>query len=91
MEVGTILSDYKSSIFTKTLNQAIEKSLRNNKSPSRKVCELDNRGSHFYLALYWAEALSLQTDDNELSIRFIEIAKLRDSLVSEMEIKNDSV
>lgn len=74
--LAEVSKNYKSSIFSKTLNQAIEKFLNNNKSPSRKVCELDNRGSHFYLALYWAEALSLQTDDEDLSNRFLKMAKV---------------
>ncbi len=74
--LSEVSKNSKSSIFSKTLNQAIEKFLNNNKSPSRNVCELDNRGSHFYLALYWAEALSLQTDDEDLSNRFLEMAKV---------------
>jgi len=53
-----------------TLNQAIGAFLDNNKSPSRKVNELDNRGSHFYLALYWAEALAGQGDDSVLAEEF---------------------
>ncbi len=68
--------NYKAEVFSKTLNQAIEKFLNNNKSPSRKVNELDNRGSHFYLALYWAEALSHQKEDKELKNRFFELAKV---------------
>ena len=47
----------------------------NDKSPSRKVNELDNRGSHFYLTLYWAQALAEQNDDNELKIIFGKVAK----------------
>ena len=57
------------------LNKAIEKLLINGKSPSRKVGEIDNRGSHFYLALYWAEFLSNQTDCLDLKIQFKEIYK----------------
>ena len=74
--LAEVSKNFKSSIFSRTLNKAIEKFLSNNKSPSRKVCELDNRGSHFYIALYWAEALSLQTDDKELSTRFLEMSKV---------------
>ena len=48
--------------------------MKQNKSPSRKVNELDNRGSHFYLALYWAEALAEQTEDSELQLRFRALA-----------------
>lgn len=56
------------------LDIANEKFLTNNKSPSRKVGELDNRGSHYYLALYWAEALAAQKSDDELSDRFSVVA-----------------
>jgi len=48
--------------------------LKQNKSPSRKVNELDNRGSHFYLALYWAQALATQSKDAELKARFAPLA-----------------
>ncbi|MDH3978527.1 MAG: NADP-dependent isocitrate dehydrogenase [Gammaproteobacteria bacterium] len=58
-----------------TLNEAIEKHLENNKSPSRKAGELDNRGSHYYLGMYWAEALAAQTDDAELAKQFSTLAK----------------
>jgi isocitrate dehydrogenase len=58
-----------------TLDAAATKYLLENKSPSRKVNELDNRGSHFYLALYWAEALA-QTDDDDLRAYFEPIAKV---------------
>ena len=56
------------------LDQATEKFLEENKSPSRKVGELDTRGSHFYLALYWAQALAQQTGDAELKARFEAVA-----------------
>jgi len=56
----------KASILSKTLDDATEKFLLNDKSPSRKVGELDNRGSHFYIAKYWAESLANQSEDNEL-------------------------
>jgi isocitrate dehydrogenase len=58
-----------------TLNEATTQYLLTNKSPSRKVNELDNRGSHFYLALYWAQALSAQTENADLAARFAPIAK----------------
>ena len=58
-----------------TLNAATEKLLTSRKSPSRKVGELDTRGSHFYLSLYWAEALTTQTQDRELAERFTPLAK----------------
>lgn len=57
-----------------TLDQATTQYLLSNKSPSRKVGELDNRGSHFYLAMYWAQALANQSDDPELAAQFTSIA-----------------
>src|SRR5213075_801323 len=65
----------KAQILAETLDQAIAKFLDNNKSPARKVGQIDNRGSHFYLALYWAEALANQTSDPEISAKFVPIAK----------------
>ncbi|MFZ1504327.1 MAG: NADP-dependent isocitrate dehydrogenase, partial [Nitrospira sp.] len=58
-----------------TLDQANAKFLESNKSPARKVGEIDNRGSHFYLALYWAQALAQQTQDRNLAARFVKVAK----------------
>ena len=58
-----------------TLDEATTKYLMENKSPSRKVGELDNRGSHFYLALYWAQELAQQSQDPELAERFAPVAK----------------
>lgn len=60
---------------SKALDEATTKFLLNNKSPSRKVGELDNRGSHFYLTLYWAEALASQSDDQDLKDRFTSVSK----------------
>ncbi|PFG45848.1 isocitrate dehydrogenase [Vibrio sp. ES.051] len=65
----------KAQVLADTLDKATGEFLDNNKSPSRKVGELDNRGSHFYLALYWAKALAEQTDDAELAAEFAPIAK----------------
>ena len=62
-------------ILADTLDQANGKFLESNKSPARKVGEIDNRGSHFYLALYWAQALAEQTEDKNLQARFAKIAK----------------
>ena len=64
----------KAKVLAKTLDQATTKFLENKKSPSRKVGEIDNRGSHFYLATYWAEALAAQTDDEELKNKFSGLA-----------------
>jgi isocitrate dehydrogenase len=71
---GSFTQNAKAKIFAKTLDQANGKFLDSNKSPSRKTGELDNRGSHFYLALYWAQALAAQTDDTELQARFAKLA-----------------
>jgi len=65
----------KAKVFAETLHKANTKFLDSDKSPSRKVGELDTRGSHFYLALYWAEALAAQTQDKELQARFAKVAK----------------
>jgi isocitrate dehydrogenase len=62
-------------ILADTLDQANAKFLESNKSPARKVGQIDNRGSHFYLALYWAQALAAQTQDKKLAERFAKIAK----------------
>ena len=64
----------KIQVLADSLNQAIGQYLDSNKSPSRKVNELDNRGSHFYLALYWAQALAAQTKNQELQDEFRDIA-----------------
>ena len=68
-------NNLKASVLAKTLGQANEIFLKNNKSPSRKVFELDNRGSHFYLALYWAQALATQMDDTDIQKQFSVLAK----------------
>jgi len=65
----------KAQVLADALDVAIAKFLDNNKSPARKVGEIDNRGSHFYLAFYWAEALAAQTKDAELQARFAKVAK----------------
>jgi len=62
-------------ILADTLDQANAKFLESNKSPARKVGEIDNRGSHFYLALYWAQALAEQTQDKNLQAKFVKVAK----------------
>ena len=65
----------RANVLATALDKATGKLLDNNKSPARKVGQIDNRGSHFYLALYWAEALSEQSDDADLKNKFGEIAK----------------
>ncbi|WP_410016147.1 NADP-dependent isocitrate dehydrogenase [Sodalis sp. C49] len=73
--VGSTRANAKAKILAKTLDQANGKFLDTNKSPSRKTGELDNRGSHFYLALYWAQALAGQDEDAELRDQFAPLAK----------------
>ncbi|OBP53174.1 isocitrate dehydrogenase [Riemerella anatipestifer] len=65
----------KAQVLADALDEANAKFLANDKSPARKIGSIDNRGSHFYLALYWAEALAAQTQDSELSTLFQPIAK----------------
>jgi isocitrate dehydrogenase len=67
-------NDQKVQLFADTLDQAISKYLENGKAPSRKVKEIDNRGSSFYLAMYWAQALAMQNKDAGLKARFTKIA-----------------
>jgi len=73
--LGDKYNNPKANVLAEALDQATEKVLANRKSPSRKVNELDNRGSHFYLALYWAEALTAQDKDAELKAAFAGLAK----------------
>ncbi|PHS06678.1 MAG: isocitrate dehydrogenase (NADP(+)) [Kordia sp.] len=72
---GNTNNNTKALILAETLDEATDKFLDNNKSPSRKVGELDNRGSHFYLATYWAEALAKQTKNVELQAEFTKIVQ----------------
>ncbi len=65
----------KAQVLAECLDQAIGKILEHNRSPARKVGEIDNRGSHFYLALYWAQALAAQSKDKELQARFKPLAE----------------
>ncbi|MDH3326054.1 MAG: NADP-dependent isocitrate dehydrogenase, partial [Gammaproteobacteria bacterium] len=78
----------KAQILADTLDVATSRFLENNKSPSSKVRELDNRGSHFYLAMYWAEAIAAQTTDTELQTHFASLAKTltsnEDKIVNEL-------
>jgi isocitrate dehydrogenase len=73
--IGRSFKNDKAVVLADTLDKAIGKFLDNNKSPARKVGQIDNRGSHFYLALYWAEALAEQKQDKELQARFAKVAK----------------
>jgi isocitrate dehydrogenase len=71
--LGSTNNNSKALILAETLDDATDKFLENDKSPSRKVGEIDNRGSHFYLALYWAEGLANQNKDTELKAEFAKI------------------
>ncbi|WP_433589814.1 NADP-dependent isocitrate dehydrogenase [Pseudomonas koreensis] len=73
--LGVNYNNPKALVLSKTLDQATGQFLDNNKSPSRKVGNIDNRGSHFYLALYWAQALAAQTEDTALQAQFATLAK----------------
>ncbi|MNX68053.1 Isocitrate dehydrogenase [NADP] [compost metagenome] len=73
--LGQTLNNSKALVLSETLDQATEKFLDTDKSPARKVGQIDNRGSHFYIALYWAQALAAQDKDAELKATFTEIAK----------------
>ncbi|HUB55939.1 MAG TPA: NADP-dependent isocitrate dehydrogenase, partial [Mycobacterium sp.] len=86
----------RAKVLGKTLDDAIGKLLDNNKSPSRKTGELDNRGSQFYLAMYWAKELAAQSDDEELRKHFAALAdtltKNKDTIVAELaEVQGDAV
>ncbi|WP_158838393.1 NADP-dependent isocitrate dehydrogenase [Polaribacter sp. L3A8] len=72
--LGTANNNAKALVLAETLDDATDKFLVNDKSPSRKVGELDNRGSHFYLAMYWAEGLANQDKDAELKAIFTKVA-----------------
>jgi isocitrate dehydrogenase len=73
--IHTTFNNEKALIFAQTLDQAIGRFLENEKSPSRKVHELDTRGSHFYLVLYWSQTLAEQDRDPDLKARFVEVSK----------------
>ena len=74
-DLGIKTGNARAQILAKTLDQATGKLLDNDKSPSRRTGELDNRGSQFYLSLYWAEALAAQDEDKELAARFAPFAR----------------
>ena len=72
--LGQTLNNSKAIVLSETLDEANDKFLATDKSPARKIGQIDNRGSHFYLAMYWAEALAKQTKDAELKAIFSPIA-----------------
>ena len=74
-DLGNDTNNEKIKVLAEALDQATSRLLNTGKSPSRKVHYIDNRGSHFYLALYWAEALAEQNTSTALKTRFTEVAK----------------
>ena len=72
---GQVNNSERAKLLAETLDQAIGEHLEHQRGPSRRVNELDTRGSHFYLALYWAQMLAKQTKDPELQARFTEVAR----------------
>ncbi|MGE2726640.1 NADP-dependent isocitrate dehydrogenase [Mycolicibacterium pulveris] len=95
-DLGRKTGNKSAELLGKTLDSAIGKLLENNKSPSRKTGELDNRGSQFYLAMYWAQELAAQTENKELAEHFAtlaeELAKNEDTIIAELtEVQGDSV
>ncbi len=74
-DTGIKTGNAKAKVLAKTLDEATGKLLDNDKSPSRRTGQLDNRGSHFYFAMYWAQALAAQTKDAELQAKFAPLAK----------------
>ncbi|MCD5995543.1 NADP-dependent isocitrate dehydrogenase [Pseudomonas sp. CDFA 602] len=86
--LGNAYNNPKALVLSKTLDQATGEFLDRNKSPSRKVGSIDNRGSHFYLTLFWAQALAAQNDDAALKAQFTPLAKTltdnEDKIVAEL-------
>ncbi len=73
--LSQVTGNAKAQVLADALDQATAKFLDNDKSPTRKLGQLDNRGSHFYLAFYWAEALAAQSKDAALAAQFAPLAK----------------
>ena len=95
-DLGNKTGNKRAALLGTTLDSAIGKLLENDKGPSRKTGELDNRGSQFYLAMYWAQELAAQTEDQELADHFAALAKTlsenEDAIVAELaEAQGDSV
>ena len=87
-DVATKTGAKKAHVIADALNEANGRYLEENKSPSRRVNEIDNRGSHYYLALYWAEAMANNPDDAKLAARFRPVADAlaanEDKIVAEL-------
>jgi isocitrate dehydrogenase len=95
-DLGDKTGNKRATLLGTTLDSAIGKLLENDKGPSRNTGELDNRGSQFYLAMYWAQELAAQTEDSELADHFAALAKTlavnEDAIVSELaQVQGDSV
>jgi len=89
--IANKFNNSKAEILAQTLDQATSQLLENNQSPSRKVGELDNRGSHFYLALYWAQYLARQTQDRKLQTQFSTLAEQLEQKQSEIIAELQSI
>nr|WP_294935489.1 NADP-dependent isocitrate dehydrogenase [uncultured Flavobacterium sp.] len=87
--LGQTQNNPKALVLSETLDEANDKFLKTDKSPARKVGQIDNRGSHFYLAMYWAEALANQTKDAELQAKFAPIAA--ELLANEAKINSELI
>jgi isocitrate dehydrogenase len=87
-DIGVKKGNEKATILAETLDEAIGRVLDNDKSPTPRTGEMDNRGNHFYLALYWAQALAAQTDDVALQAHFAPLARVlgenEDRIVDEL-------
>jgi isocitrate dehydrogenase len=95
-DLGDKTSNKRAALLGRTMDSAIGKLLENDKGPSRKTGELDNRGSQFYLAMYWAQELAEQTEDKELADHFASLAKSladnEEAIVTELaEVQGNSV
>ena len=95
-DLGTRTGNERATILARTLDAATGRLLDNSKNPSRKAGELDNRGSQFYLALYWAQELAVQDEDRELAEHFAALAKAlasdEDVIVTELnEVQGNPV
>ena len=86
--VGEVFNNDNARLLAETLDQAVGQHLEYSRNPSRRVKELDTRGSHFYLALYWAEALANQTKDSALKAKFTpiyqQLSENQDKIVEEL-------
>ncbi|MGB3684845.1 MAG: NADP-dependent isocitrate dehydrogenase [Ornithinimicrobium sp.] len=94
--LGRAQDNQKALVLAQSLDAATEKVLSEGRSPSRKVGDIDNRGSHFYLALYWAQALAEQAEDEDLSSAFnplaAELAQAEETIVAELaEVQGEAV